>query len=287
MFDSVSPYLAGRAKGMLAILILAVGGLFGYAIHQRSVVNQLTAANNQMASVVKDTRAQMLALTSKLDSMTVAQETTQQGRLNADGQSVTPIKPGLKQNSRRSKHHPAGDPRFRRIQKQLDAQGRAIESTRQELANARADLGGSIARTHEELVVLQKKGERNYYEFDLDKSKQFQRTGPVGISLRKANTKHMYADLELKVDDAQLSKKHVNLFEPVFFYLGEEHRAIELVINSVRKNHIHGYISAPKYSSSELSVASTDNSGDNTASSSGTQSADSAARQRRKLEVPR
>jgi outer membrane murein-binding lipoprotein Lpp len=283
MFDSVSPYLAGRAKGMLAILILAVGGLFGYAIHQRNVVNRLTAANNQMVSVVKDTRAQIGALTSKLDSMAAAQQARQQEASNAGEQYVTP----LKQNSRRSKHHPAGDPRFRRIQKQLDAQGRAIESTRQELASARADLGGSIARTHEELVVLEKKGERNYYEFDLDKSKQFQRTGPVGISLRKANTKHMYADLELKVDDAQLSKKHVNLFEPVSFYLGDEHRAVELVINSVRKNHIHGYISAPKYSASELSMATADNSRDNTGSSSGMQPADSAARQRRKLALPR
>ena len=279
MSDPITPYLAGRARGMLAILILAVGGLFGYAVHQHNVVNHLSAENNQIVSLLKDTRTQMATLTSKLDSAT-AQPALQKASLNPDVQTPAPPKQ-TPQRRVASKHHRSpGDPRFKRIQSQLDAQGKAIESTRQELASTRADLGGSIARTHDELVVLQKKGERNYYEFDLDKSKQFQRTGPVGISLRKANTKHMYADLELRVDDADLSKKHVNLFEPVFFYLGDEHRAVELVINSVRKNHIHGYISAPKYSASELSVASSGSASPNSQS-------DSTNQQRRKLEVPR
>ena len=283
MSDPVTPYLAGRARGMLAILILVVGGLFGYAVHQRSVVNHLSAENSQIVSLLKDTRAQMATLTSKLDS-TTTQPSPQQASLNADVQTPAPQKQTAQRRVASKHHRSPGDSRLRRIQTQLDAQGKAIESTRQELASARADLGGSIARTHDELVVLQKKGERNYYEFDLDKSKQFQRTGPVGISLRKANTKHMYADLELRVDDADLSKKHVNLFEPVFFYLGDEHRAVELVINSVRKNHIHGYISAPKYSASELSVASSGSSSDNATPLS---QQNSTNQQRRKLEVPR
>ncbi|HKE33186.1 MAG TPA: hypothetical protein VKD65_15750 [Candidatus Angelobacter sp.] len=278
MSDPITPYLAGRARGMLAILILAIGGLFGYAVHQHSVVNHLSAENNQIVSLLKDTRTQMAALTSKLDSATA--QPVQQASLNADVQAATPPKQSPQRRVASKHHRSPGDSRFKRIQTQLDAQGKAIESTRQELASTRADLGGSIARTHDELVVLQKKGERNYYEFDLDKSKQFQRTGPVGISLRKANTKHMYADLELRVDDADLSKKHVNLFEPVFFYLGDEHRAVELVINNVRKNHIHGYISAPKYSASELSVASGGSASPNSQS-------DSTNQQRRKLEVPR
>jgi hypothetical protein len=102
--------------------------------------------------------------------------------------------------------------------------------------------------------VLQKKGERNYLEFDLDKSKNFHPAGPVGVSLRKANTKHQYADLELLVDDRQLSKKHLNLYEPVVFYPSGERQPVELVVISITKNHIHGYISAPKYKASELAA---------------------------------
>ena len=278
MFDSVSPYFAGRTKGMLAVLILAVGGLFGYSMHQRSQVNRLSSENSQIVALLKDTRAQMVTLSFKLDSI-APQPALQPANLSVATPAPIPQK---QQHIVAKKRHSAGDPRFRRIQTQLDAQGKAIESTRQELASARSDLQGSIARTHDELVVLQKKGERNYYEFDLDKSKQFQRTGPVGISLRKANTKHMYADLELRVDDAQISKKHVNIFEPAFFYLGDEHRAVELVINSVKKNHIHGYISAPKFAASELSVASSSTSGDNPQ-----QQPDAASKPRQRLAVPR
>lgn len=285
MSDPITPYLAGRARGMLAVLIVAVGGLFGYALHQRSAVNRLSTENNQIVSLLKDTRAQMLTLTTKLDAMT-AQSAPQPSPV-ADVQAPAPAKLSPHRNVA-TRRHP-GDPRFKRIQTQLDAQGKAIESTRQELASTRSDLQGSIAKTHEELVGLQKKGERNYYEFDLDKSKQFQRTGPVGISLRKASTKDMYADLKLMVDDAQVSKKHVNLFEPVFFYLGDERRAVELVINSIHKNHIHGYISAPKYTASELasSVAPNTSPDNAAANANGQQSPDTTGKQRRKLEVPR
>lgn len=284
MTDPVTPYLAGRARALLAILIVAIGALFGYSLHQRSVVNRLSDENNQIVSLLKDTRAQMLALNTKLNSVSTPQS-PQQASVSTDAQTALPLKKSAQRRVATRRH--AADPRFKRIQTQLDAQGKAIESTRQELASTRADLGGSIARTHDELVALQKKGERNYYEFDLDKSKQFQRTGPVGIRVTDANPKHMCADLKLRVDDAELIKKHVNLFEPVFFYMGEEHRTVELVINSVRKNHIHGYISAPKYSASELAAASAPNSGDNAANGNSQQTSDSAGKERRRLEIPR
>jgi hypothetical protein len=54
------------------------------------------------------------------------------------------------------------------------------------------------------------------------------------------------------VEDAEVSQKHVNLFQPVMFYTGEQGRPVELVINSIRHDHIHGYISAPRYSAAEL-----------------------------------
>lgn len=288
MSDPISPFLAGRVRGMIAVFIVSVGGLFGYVLHQRSTVNHLSADNAQMVTLLKDTRAQMVSLSSKLDAITASQQTPQQANLAPSTQIRDLSRPSARRAVVAGKHHAAADPRFKRIQTQLDAQGKAIESTREELASTRTDLQGSIAKTHSELVVLQKKGERNYYEFDLDKSKQFQSTGPVGISLRKASTKDMYADLKLRVDDADLSKKHVNLFEPVFFYLGDERRPVELVINSIRKNHIHGYISAPKFTANELAATNVNSNDAAAAGSDGQQPAQGVqSSQRRKLEVPR
>jgi len=238
--------------GALIIALLGFIALFGYAVHERNVATDLASQNQQTTAVLKDTRGQVDALSAKLDGLInaqqapVARQTAQASRPHA---AVV--------------HHAKPDPRWAKFQNQLDSQGKAIDetkqglaSTQQDLSTAKTELSGSIARTHDELVVLQKKGERNYFEFDLEKSKQFTHTGPVGISLRKANTKHQYADLELVVDDRDVSKKHLNLYEPAMFYPDEEHQPLELVINSISKNHIHGYISAPKYRASELTAMS-------------------------------
>jgi hypothetical protein len=134
------------------------------------------------------------------------------------------------------------------------------------------------------LVLLEKKGERSYYEFDLSKAKQFQHDGPFGVRLKKANTKHQYADLELMVDDRNLSQKHVNLYQPVMFYMPDSGQPVELVINSITKDHIHGYVSAPRYRQSEL--ASMSNANANSAAAGTQASNNDSAVPRQKLPPP-
>ncbi|HJX00993.1 MAG TPA: hypothetical protein VJ453_12565 [Terriglobales bacterium] len=238
--------------GVLAVALLAFVTLFGYSIHERNVAGRLAAENSQTAAALNQTRGQIDALNAKLDALAAVRQPVSEP-------AASPIVHARTAAVR----HGKPDPRWKKLQTQLDAQGKAIdetrnglESTRQDLASTRTELQGSIAKTHDELVVLQRKGERNYYEFDIDKSKQFSHAGPVGVSLRKANTKHEYADLELMVDDLKISKKHLNLYEPAMFYPNEEQRPLELVINRISKNHIHGYISAPKYRDAELTAAS-------------------------------
>jgi hypothetical protein len=173
------------------------------------------------------------------------------------------------------------------MQSQLDAQNRAIEDTRSQITstqgdlnNTRTELTGSIARTHDELLLLRKKGERNYYEFDIAKSKQFQHDGPFDVRLRKANTKHQYADLELLVDDRNLSQKHVNLYQPVMFYTPDNPQPVELVINSITKDHIRGYVSAPRYRQSELASMSNTNANTNAGNVQADNTAVTPARQK-------
>ena len=246
------PIWAARARGGLIVLFLTVAGLLGYAVRQHDAVQRLSAENDAMIAALKDTRTQMQSLSAKLDALTPP---------HPDAEAV-PVKPEAAQvQHAAARRRPVTvrnrtSERLDRLQNQIDAQGRAIDSTRAELSTARDQLQDGIAHTHDELVTLEKKGERSYFEFDLDKSKQFQRTGPVGVSLRKANTRHQYADLELRVEDAQVSQKHVNLLQPVVFYAGEQGRPVELVINSITRNHIHGYISAPKYTAAELTANS-------------------------------
>ena len=89
----------------------------------------------------------------------------------------------------------------------------------------------------------------------VNKSREFAREGPFSVKLRKANVKHQFADLDLIVDDRTLTQKHVNLYQPVMFSTPDSPQPVEVVINQIGKNHIHGYIAAPRYRQSELASA--------------------------------
>ena len=84
------------------------------------------------------------------------------------------------------------------------------------------------------------------------------------------------------VDDRNLSQKHVNIYQPVMFYTPDSPQPVEIVINEVSKDHIHGYVSAPKYRKSELAAMAAP--ADGAAAAQG-DSADQPA-QRKKLPVP-
>ncbi len=259
------------------VLVLLTVGAVGYSWHERNIAKKLATDNSAMTASLNATRDQLNALSAKVNALE-AQPVPEPASKPAAAIYRKPLTAAVSRH--RIRHF--DDPRWKKMQGQLDEQGRAIESTQQDLASARMELTGSIAKTHDELVLLEKKGERNYYEFDLDKTGQFQRQGPVGIRLKKANTKHSYADLELLVDDSKVSKKHVNVFEPVVFYPADEKVPVEIVINSVTKNHIHGYVSAPKYRSEDLQAMA--NSGTNNPDQTSANGKPSPVRQR--LPVP-
>src|SRR5579864_1609021 len=241
---SSRPDSAIRVWVAAAALLALVVATAAYAFHERKLAWRLSAQNIAATSALDATRDQIRTLTARLDAMNGDRSTEKP----AAAHSAVYRKP-LTAASNRQRIH---DPRWKKVQGQLDQQAKQIDSTRQDLTNTRTELQGSIATTHDELVMLEKKGERSYYEFDLDKSGQFQREGPVGVRLRKANTKHEFADLELLVDDFKVSKKHVNIYEPVVSYSADRKLPVELVINSISKNHIHGYVSEPKYKGAEL-----------------------------------
>lgn len=250
MFDfSASPASLATKKIALAAGAVVLGGsLGGYAIHEHNTARALADKNQETTAQLNDTKKELSDLTSKVNMLVARADTPQPAP--AEAQPVRTPRP----SAARPAHQQ--ESRYKKMQAQLDAQGKAIEDTRNalqsDLANTRTELTGSIARTHDELVVLQKKGERNYAEFDIAKSKEFQHKGPLSIRLKKANVKHQYADLELIVDDRNLSQKHVNLYQPAMFYTPDSGQPVEVVINGITKDHIHGYVSAPKYGKAEL-----------------------------------
>jgi len=121
-----------------------------------------------------------------------------------------------------------------------------LNATREEVANSRRDLGTLIARNSTELAELRRKGERDYFEFDIAKSKEFKRVGDVMVQLKKTDPKKQKFEIVINADDKAIQKKDRTANEPVTFLVGRDRARYELVVNSVDKDRIRGYVSSPK-----------------------------------------
>jgi hypothetical protein len=121
-----------------------------------------------------------------------------------------------------------------------------LAANRKDLNDVRDSLGRQIAHNEDELSILKRRGERTYYEFNIAKSNTMQRVGDIQVQLTKADAKAQRYDVALLVADTKQAKKNQIANEPVPLLVGQNHVRYELVVNSVEKDRIRGYISAPK-----------------------------------------
>jgi len=125
-----------------------------------------------------------------------------------------------------------------------------LANTKSEFTNAltgtKGELKGDIARTHDELVALAHKGDRDYYEFNLAHRKAQQKVGTVTIELERTDVKRNVFSVFLSFDDKRTERKDKGMAEPLFFYVQGAPSALELVVNKLGKDTIAGYVSAPK-----------------------------------------
>jgi hypothetical protein len=131
-----------------------------------------------------------------------------------------------------------------------------VAATKTELANAESqlkrvtgDLGvtsGLVATNSKELDILKHKGDRNYYDLNLTKGAKPYPISGISLELKKADTKHSKYTLVVESDDKKIEKKDKNVDEPVQFYTGKDKLLYELVINTVNKNQVVGYLATPK-----------------------------------------
>jgi chromosome segregation ATPase len=124
-----------------------------------------------------------------------------------------------------------------------------LEKTIADLKSVRGDLGvqsGLIATNAQELAALRTLGERNYFEFNLAKTKQPQRIGDISVVLKKTDPKRSKYSIEVLADDKKVEKKDKTANEPVQFYVAKARLPYEIVVNEVQKDRITGYLASPK-----------------------------------------
>jgi hypothetical protein len=123
-----------------------------------------------------------------------------------------------------------------------------LKSDEAQMQTMIGDLGkqsGLIATNAQELEILKHKGDRNYYEFTLEKG-QRRPISTVSLELKKADPKHSRYTMVVYADDKKIEKKDRGLNEPVQFYTGKDNYLYEMVVNSIDKNQVKGYIATPK-----------------------------------------
>jgi predicted nucleic acid-binding Zn-ribbon protein len=125
-----------------------------------------------------------------------------------------------------------------------------LANTKSEFTNAltgtKGELKGDIARTHDELVALAHKTDRDYFEFTLARKKAQQKVGTVTLELEKTDPKRNVFSVFLYADDKKIERKDKGMNEPVYFYVQGASSALEMVVNKLGKDTIAGYVSAPK-----------------------------------------
>lgn len=257
---------------MIAGGCLAIIGLQGYGMmSMRNTVDQrVSSIEQQLQAIQNQDNSKMVQLASELEMVTKrigmnAQEledahaladrlkqenaqATQRLRRElaskADAKTVLQLRDEA--NSKLNEFQQDSATKFAGVNGDVQNVRSDLNATREDLANSKKDLGTLIARNSTELAELRRRGERDYTEFDIKKTKDFARIADILVQLKKTDPKRQKFDVVINTDDSNILKKDRTANEPVTFLVGHDRVRYELVVNYVDKNSIRGYISTPK-----------------------------------------
>jgi hypothetical protein len=130
-----------------------------------------------------------------------------------------------------------------------------LDTTKNNLQMARGEFGTLIARNHDEVEELRRLGERDYYEFTIDKRNSREKVGNLMVELHTTNLKKSQYGVTIFVDDQRHDKKSLTANEPLYFFESGARAPLEFVVNQVGKDKISGYLSVPKANSTHAQAA--------------------------------
>jgi cell division protein FtsB len=249
--------------GVLFVALAAMG-FFGYTAQSRmsqelvkaedqnkTLAAQLAQANSSLA----DLKGHMEVTEQKVG---MTQSELAQARSRAESIRKEQVVTAAKLNTQLTEVQKNSEEKIGAVATDLGGTKKDLESTKNDLETAKGKLermqgdegvmSGLIARNHDDLEDLKRRGDRNYYEFTVAKSKSAQRVGPVQVTLSKTDPKKNKYTMTVFVDDRSIEKKDKTAGEPVQFYVkgGRGASPYEVVVFDVGKNQITGYLSTPK-----------------------------------------
>jgi hypothetical protein len=270
--DETPRTYSGALLAAIAVALLAgIGGLiWSYTLSSRVGTQQteLTEAqqqNSKLAADLRETEAKLQVATEELSKQNglTQKELDQRAqaiiqREQADSQRLeSEQKQTAQQVSAVSSDVSTVKTDVGGVRTDLTKTQGDLANTESQLQSVRGDLSNTnsvIARNHDELVTLEHKGDRNFYEFTLTKG-QRKPVGTVSLELKKVDAKKNIYTLVVYSDDKAVPKPNRGLDEPLQFYSGKDPALFEVVVNAINsKNQVSGYLSTPKSAPAPPSV---------------------------------
>ena len=249
--------------GVLAVAVLgAVAGLtWSYSLagrltHAEAQVASTQAQNAKLASALEETNARLRVTSETLGhSLGLTQQQLEERandllrRQQADSKRLEGEQEAAqKQISSVSSDVSGVKTDVGGVKSDLTATKTELQQAESQMQSMKGDMGmqsGLIATNGKEIEILKHLGDRNIYQFTLQKGHK-QAVATVALELKKSDEKHSKFTLVVYADDKEIQKKDRNLDEPIQFYTGKDHLLYELVVNNVAKNQVQGYIATPK-----------------------------------------
>lgn len=135
------------------------------------------------------------------------------------------------------------------VKSQVNQAQQSISRAVSDLKRVIGDMGvmsGLVATNARELEYLRSLGDRNYTTFRLTKSKEPQAVAGIGLVLKRADPGSRKFTLEVIAEDVRVQKKDKTINEPVQFYVSNNKQPYEIVVNSVTRGSVDGYLATPK-----------------------------------------
>jgi hypothetical protein len=271
--DAAAPRWVGIIVVALAVVSLAALGAGWTASTRSKELAQTLATQSQQEKQNEDLMNQRLAkaedinaqLQGELSVVTDRMKLTQ-GELKKARQQATKIKEDdakeladLQNQTTAQLATKASVDDFNKLGTDVTGVKTDLDATKNNLQMARGEFGTLIAKNHDEIEELRRRGDRDYYEFTIDKKNDRQKVGDLMVELRGVNAKKNLFTVAIFVDDARYEKKNRSANEPVYFFVHGSRAPLEFTVNSIGKDKISGYLSVPKVNTAHAQASGNGN----------------------------
>jgi hypothetical protein len=253
---SGTPRWVGLALGVLSGLSLIGLGLGWSAFNQAKSLEQTTVASKQASEALSQRLAKEDEINQQLQSdlkviadklnVTQGELITARKQTKSATHAVDQKVDNLATSMKAELATKASSDDLTKLNTDVTGVKGDLDATKNSIQMARSEMGTLIARNHDEIDQLRRTGQRDYFEFTVQRKDGATKVGSIQLVLKDTNPRKNQYTMNVLADDNSFEKKNRSVNEPIFFYTGGSRSALELVVNKVTKTSATGYVSMPK-----------------------------------------